>query len=374
MLILGNLILVSGVWTTNWLAGLIGLGTLAVDVGLVVTVVRRRRLSAGQGTRNAGGARAGRNAQPAAKKSGAPHTKTAKPARESWMHKRVKAFQDQYRLPPIPQLGMPVRLDAPDQLRYSEVIDAVYTCKNAMRLILSDRLNCDAQMREILSCPGCKSDRQKLRHLKSYRRQLDSLYARSAALTQELTQQKVALSDHDPALTTDMYQAFAYLLSCVDAKGVAPARDFVETIDPLDMSLFVAPCKPAQIRMGGFTFALFSNVILVFDGSGTFTTALRPQAFSCMKRSRARTPTLRFVIGSVSQEVLVPDAGALRAIQDTVARYMQSDSAAPDRIPQLLALLELVSDPADPDLASLKAVCEQNGTVNRPICTVHTTR
>lgn len=376
LLIVGNLVLFSGAWTTNWVATLFALVGLVADAVFVGAFVRRFRIGSSSGHYGPGAntAQAERNAPPRAKQRDATSHKTTKTARESGMHKRVTAFRAQYRLPPLLQLGRPVRFDAPDRLRYREVIDAVYTCKNAMQLVLSDRLDCDVRLREILSCTACKTDRQRMRHLKSHKKELDGLYGCSAMYTQELAQQKIELFDRDPTLTTDMYQAFAYLLSAVDAKGVAPAKDFVATIDPLDARLFVSERKPAQIRMGSFTFALYSSVILVFDASGTFTTALRPHAFSFDRRYRSQIPTLRFAIGSVSQEVPVSDAAVLRAVWDTAERYMKSESATFDRMPQLIALLELVSDSADPDLASVKAVCAQNGVTNQPICAVHTTR
>lgn len=161
--------------------------------------------------------------------------------------------------------------------------------KDNLKEIISKRNEIDNSLKRILSCVGCSNVKEKLKHLNKNTDELQRLKAESDSLYKEIVRQKIKLLKEDGNLLFFVKEAFTALLSskkCV-LEGGNLKKLIICDEQPADLELFDYKYAPATLRLGGYYYCLFSNVILVFDAKGIFATAIDPTALA-IKVERVR--------------------------------------------------------------------------------------
>lgn len=162
-----------------------------------------------------------------------------------------------------------------------EVVFTVNQYKDNLRDIASKCNDIDQATNRILSCVGCSNVDEKLNHLNNKTDELQHLKAESDLLHREMVKQKIKLLNEEGNLLFFVKKSFVALLSsnkCVLEE--LNLKEFICDDIPSDLELFDYKYAPATLRLGGYYYCLFSNVILVFDAKGIFATAIDPTALA----------------------------------------------------------------------------------------------
>ena len=169
-----------------------------------------------------------------------------------------------------------------------EVVFIVNQYKDNQRDIVAKCNDIDQAINRILSCAGCSNIDEKLNYLNNKMDELQHLKAESDSLHMEIAKHKIKLLNEDGNLLLFVKKAFDALLSskkCV-IEGLE-LKEFICNEHPSDLAIFDYKYAPATLRLDGYNYCLFSNVILVFDDKGIFATAIDPTALA-IKVERVR--------------------------------------------------------------------------------------
>ncbi len=162
-----------------------------------------------------------------------------------------------------------------------EVIDAVHRNKQRSQSSFTKYSALNQQIKQILVCAGCYSQDDKLTHLQNHIEELKHLKRESDHYYQELETWKLQLLHENSEAMLSLQRAMQALLTsnkCVS--NTITLKDFLPKDNPQDLMLFQYEYEPVTLTIDNFVFCLFSNVILVFDQNGTFSSALDPVALN----------------------------------------------------------------------------------------------
>ena len=169
--------------------------------------------------------------------------------------------------------------DSEGSLLNKEVIDSVRRYKKQLGELITKCHQTDGQIVKILDCQGCASPDEKLVYLQQQEELLTRLKNQSDAYNKEVSSRKLQLLHEDRDKIFSIKKASLALLSskkCV-AKDT-DVRSFFTDKSPVDLHIFKYDCEPVTLFLDGYFFCIFSNVILVFDCNGIFSSALDPTA------------------------------------------------------------------------------------------------
>lgn len=162
-----------------------------------------------------------------------------------------------------------------------EVVLCVKEYKNSISSLLQQSSKVNARLMTILSCKGYTTEIEKVDYLTSKLPEIESLKEESNELNERISKIKIAILNEDGDLLLFLKSAFSTLLhskKCtLDSLNI---NDVISKTTPNDLNLFKFKYAPPVLFVNEFYYCLFSNVILVFDINGIFTTAVDPTALS----------------------------------------------------------------------------------------------
>jgi hypothetical protein len=120
---------------------------------------------------------------------------------------------------------------------------------------------------------------EKYSHLTSNDDKLKQLEEEGESCLFHLSSYKIEMLNDDCDLLFEMKLAFRYLLNSKICQSESVSiKEFITPKKPNDLMLFRYGNEPVILFFEQFYFCLFSNVILIFDKSGVFSTAIDPSA------------------------------------------------------------------------------------------------
>ncbi|MEG1621389.1 MAG: DUF308 domain-containing protein [Oscillospiraceae bacterium] len=183
----------------------------------------------------------------------------------------------------ISNLKKAIPFDMAQNMTNQEVVLCVREYKESLKKAVIQRNEVDHKIHQLLSCNACTTIDQKYNHLTANVEILKELKAESDSLQKEITKSKIHLMNEDSSLLFELEKAFFALLQSKKCVGENFDIDkFICNDTPLELSLFNYKCAPVILFLNGFYYCLLSNVILVFDVNGVFSTAIDPTALNIM--------------------------------------------------------------------------------------------
>lgn len=163
-----------------------------------------------------------------------------------------------------------------------EVVSLVRTYKSKLKEKVPPCLEIDSMINRILSCDDCNSVCEEYAYLQKNLSTLSQLKSISDKKHNDLFSRKIQLLNENSSVMDSLSKAF-YLLKqskkCVsDRVKAVKIEDFIISEKPNELTMFQYKCSPVILCIDAFFYCLFSNVILVFDSDGVFSTALDPSA------------------------------------------------------------------------------------------------
>lgn len=195
------------------------------------------------------------------------------------VEREISRINEKYMPANLISVQPPIPFKAKSELLNREVIDSVHRLKNKLKMINSECNDVDKKIKYILSCSGCASSDEKLAHLQRHDDELKQLTLQSQDLHKEIESRKLQLLHEDKNKLFSLKKASLALLSskkCISTN--ADARTVFTEKKPIDLSIFQYESEPIILFIDSFFICIFTNVILVFDCNGIFSSALDPTA------------------------------------------------------------------------------------------------
>ena len=179
-----------------------------------------------------------------------------------------------------------------------EIVLTVNSYKERMIPIYERYSFTSNEIKKILDCTDCISVNEKYFYLSSNEDRLEQLKEERDSCLSQLSSYKIEILDDNRDLSYDMQLAFRCLLNSIKCQSDSlTIKEFITHDKPSDLMLFKYENKPVILLWGQHYFCLFSNVILVFDKTGVFATAIDPSA-------------LRVTVKSMTESVLFTNGTA----------------------------------------------------------------
>ena len=180
-----------------------------------------------------------------------------------------------------------------------EVVLTVNSYKDRMIPIYERCSFISNEIESILACAsGISVNEKKCSYLYSNEAKLKQLKEERDSCLSQLSSYKIEILDDNRDLSYDMQLAFRCLLNSIKCQSDSlTIKEFITHDKPSDLMLFKYENKPVILLWGQHYFCLFSNVILVFDKTGVFATAIDPSA-------------LRVTVKSMTESVLFTNGTA----------------------------------------------------------------
>ena len=162
-----------------------------------------------------------------------------------------------------------------------EVVLCVKEYKNNISSLLQQSSKVNARLMTILSCDGYTTEIEKADYLTSKLPEIESLKNESNELIEKISKIKIEILNEDGGLLLFLKSAFSSLLHSKKCTlNSLNINDVISKNTPNDLALFKFKYAPPVLFVNEFYYCLFSNVILVFDKNGIFSTAVDPTALS----------------------------------------------------------------------------------------------
>lgn len=186
---------------------------------------------------------------------------------------------------------LPFQID-PDLIN-KEVVFTVNSYKERMAAIYDRYSLITNEIKRILACTGCISVDDKYSHLTENEDKLMQLKEEGDSCLSHLSSCKIEMLNDDRNLLFETKLAFRYLQNSKKCQSESmPIEEFITPDKPNDLMLFRFENEPIILFWEQFYFCLFSNVILVFDKVGAFSTAIDPSALSVMIKREKTSVTV----------------------------------------------------------------------------------
>lgn len=181
----------------------------------------------------------------------------------------------------VPSVQEARTFDVDSSLVNKEVVLCVKEYKDSISTLLQQSSKVNKKLMAILSCNGYITEIDKFDYLSSNLTEIESLKNESDKLCESISKNKIELLNEDGDLLLFLKTAFASLLQSKKCSSDnVNVRNFLCEKTPNDLSLFQFKYAPPVLLVNDFFFCLFTNVVLVFDKNGIFSTAIDPTAIS----------------------------------------------------------------------------------------------
>lgn len=215
-----------------------------------------------------------------------------------------------------------------------DVVYVVQTCKEGKgnRDIYQKYVSAYNEIRCILACVGCQTVSDQYYSLFANMDRLKHLKRKHDLCVSLLFRYKIQLLNEDIDLLRELKAAFDSLRKSIICKTESGTLDDIFPAEtPTELALFLFDEPPVTLRLNGFYLCLFSNVILVFDRTGTFSTAVDPYALRIVT-TRQQT-TIRIIDGrTIGHYPFIAHDSKCISQGQTQSRWLHArQDGAPDR-------------------------------------------
>lgn len=194
---------------------------------------------------------------------------------------KVNQILDRYSPSKMFSIKEAKKIDIDPSLVNKEVVLCVKEYKNSISFLLQQSSKVNVRLMSILSCAGYTTAIEKSDYLTSKLSEIEGLKNESDELIKKISNIKIEILNEDNDLLLFLQSAFLSLLhskKCVlDSLSI---NDVISSNTPNDLDLFKFKYTPPVLFVNKFYYCLFSNVVLVFDENGIFSTAVDPSALS----------------------------------------------------------------------------------------------
>lgn len=144
---------------------------------------------------------------------------------------------------------------------------------------------------DILSCHGCNNDRERIKHIKSNEELLQQKKEEYTTAANDMKRIQVSLLSKEKEAFRKILSAFSEINSCekVSSESGVALTSFLKIRSKIPGDLFVSELVPAELNFGAYRFFLLPDVVLAFDKSSTFVTALEPMALIMTFRDKTKS-------------------------------------------------------------------------------------
>lgn len=192
---------------------------------------------------------------------------------------KVEAIMQKYKLPSLSADGEVLSFPIDHALINQEVVFTVNSYKERMAAVLERYSSIANEINGILACTGCASVDEKYSYLSSNKNKLKKLKEEGDSYLSQLSSYKIEMVNDNSDILPEMKLAFHCLLNSKKCKSDSiTVKEFLSPDKPNDLIFFKCEIDPIILFLGQHYLCLFSNVILVFDKTGVFATAIDPSA------------------------------------------------------------------------------------------------
>lgn len=207
--------------------------------------------------------------------------------------RKVEALINKYTMMSLNANRTAVQFQIAPDLINKEVVFTVNSYKDRMAAIYDRYSLITNEIKRILACTGCISVDEKYSHLISCEDKLKQLKADGDTCLSHLAPYKIEMLNDDRDLLFEMKLAFRYLLNSKKCLSeTLTIKEFLTPDKPSDLMLFRYENEPVILFWEQYYFCLFSNVILVFDKKGVFSTAIDPSALKVVINKETTSVTV----------------------------------------------------------------------------------
>lgn len=215
---------------------------------------------------------------------------------------KLNQLRSKYRVPNVPSVATAV-----DPLQKEmESYQCIEVLQNVNKAI-SRRRDCAKRMKAIkeeidgiLACPGCSTDRERLKYLKNNEDTLQQKKNEYDAISTEMKKVKVVLLSKEKTAFNRLFTALAEITSSEKSEsgsGVA-LSSFIKLSSNIPGDLFASEQAPVELDYGAYKFFLLPDVVLAYDKANTFVTAFEPIALIITVRDQRKNIYMRKNSGS----------------------------------------------------------------------------
>lgn len=250
---------------------------------------------------------------------------------------KLNQLKSKYRVPNIPSVATAI-----DPLQKEmESYQCIEVLQNVNKAI-SRRRDCAKKMKSIkdeidgiLACPGCGTDRERLKFIKNNEDALQQKKNEYAAISAEIKKVKVVLLSKEKTAFNRLFTALAEITSSEKAEsgsGVA-LSSFVKLRSNIPGDLFASEQAPIELDYGAYKFFLLPDVVLAYDKANTFVTAFEPMALIITVRDQKKNIYMRKNSGSAwsyTDSVIARDSALVSEGYTRTSWLHERKSGGPD--------------------------------------------
>lgn len=215
---------------------------------------------------------------------------------------KLNQLKSQYRVPNV--LSVSTAID-PLQ-KEMEPYQCIEVLQNVNKVI-SRRRNYAKEMKSIkeeidgiLACPGCSTDRERLKYIKNNEDTLQQKKNEYVVISTEMRSVKVVLLSKEKTAFNRLSTALAEITSSeksTSGSGVT-LSSFVKLKSNIPGDLFTSEQAPIELDYGAYKFFLLPDVVLAYDKAYTFVTAFEPMALIITVNDQKKSVYMRKNSGS----------------------------------------------------------------------------
>ncbi|MCD7892065.1 MAG: hypothetical protein LUG60_00055 [Erysipelotrichaceae bacterium] len=198
-----------------------------------------------------------------------------------------------------------------------QVILTVKKYKNEIK----EREIINNSIKEILYRDDFNDIEEKYEYLKANIEVLDQLKKVSEKLYNEISKRKIQILNEDEQILSNIKKAFELPRKSYKCTVHSNARsNKLVAATPIELCIFEYSFEPKIVTFGDFYFCLFSNVIIVFDYNGIFSTALDPSILNVDIENRIENVSI-YSNGFFSKYTDI-DSKCLNSVDEKVWAYV----------------------------------------------------
>jgi hypothetical protein len=182
-------------------------------------------------------------------------------------------------VPIIPSTVDPLQKDM-ESYQSLEIIQTVNRVVNLRSDLIKELAAKRQELDAILSCPGCSTDRERIKYLNTNEAELNQKKKEYLDIIDLINSKKVVLLSKENQVYSGMRVLFSEIAKSQKIVGDAGIayKDFVKMNATLPGDFFETRQAPIELNFGAYRFFMLPDVVLAYNRSGEFVTAFEPMA------------------------------------------------------------------------------------------------
>ncbi len=250
---------------------------------------------------------------------------------------KLNQLKSQYRIPNVPSVATAI-----DPLQKEmEPYQCIEVLQNVNKVI-SRRRNYAKKMKSIkeeidgiLACPGCSTDRERLKYIKNNEGTLQQKKNEYVIISTEMKKVKVVLLSKEKTAFNRLFTALAEITSSEKSESGSGVTlsSFVKLKSNIPGDLFTSEQAPIELDYGAYKFFLLPDVVLTYDKAYTFVTAFEPMALIITVNDQKKSVYMRKNSGSAwsyTDSVIARDSALVSEGYTRTSWLHERKSGGPD--------------------------------------------